>query len=244
MKKIIVLLLALSCVLTFAGCSQTNSESEVESTEGESLNDVLQFFADKYDMTFTLWGPEGHDLYAFHIYDDHAERECHILMPENTDDIAEYHNNLLWEVVDNDLIIMGEWQETFKIDISAETATSTATGKVYQMYKIDRGDEQTPPTLDCKTLEASCANGFIDPSKVSVLGGEWAYTADPTKFVALATVQYTNKDDEYETADFLMQGVFGGEIELFHCLNDHSPYTRANGLKEFGAVDDQRFPLK
>ena len=107
---------------------------------------------------------------------------------------------------------------------------------------------QTEPTaahtLDCKSLQEACANGFIDPSKVTVLGGEWAYTADPNKFVALATVRYTDKDDEYETVDFLMLGVFGGEIELYHMLNAHSPYTRENGLQEFGAVDDRRFPLE
>jgi len=107
---------------------------------------------------------------------------------------------------------------------------------------------QTEPTivrtLDCQTLQAACAEGFIDPSKVTVLGGEWAYTADPNKYVALATIRYTDKDDEYETVDFLMLGVFGGEIELYHMLNAHSPYTRENGLQEFGAVDDRRFPLE
>lgn len=104
--------------------------------------------------------------------------------------------------------------------------------------------ELTPAAvLDCKALEAACAEGFIDPSKVSVLGGEWAYTADPNKFVALASVKYTNKYDEYETAEYVMVGVFGGEIELYHCLNEHSPYTRENALQEFGAIDSQRFPL-
>lgn len=104
-------------------------------------------------------------------------------------------------------------------------------------------DTHAAPTLSLKSLEAACAEGFPDPSNVSVLGGEWAYTADPSKFVALATIQYANKDGEYETADFLMLGVFGGEIEMYHCLNENSPYTRENGLREFGAVDNERFPL-
>ena len=98
--------------------------------------------------------------------------------------------------------------------------------------------------LDLKSLEVACAEGFIAPSKVTVLSGEWAYTAEPDKFVVLATIRYTNKDDAYETADFLMRGVFGGEIEMFHALNEHSPYTRENGLQKFGAIDDQRFPLE
>ena len=99
-------------------------------------------------------------------------------------------------------------------------------------------------TLDRESLQAACADSFIDPSKVTVLGGEWAYTADPDKFVALATVQYTDKDDEYEVAEIVMVGTFGGKTELFHHLNEHSPYTRENALREFGAIDDQRFSLE
>jgi hypothetical protein len=108
----------------------------VVKSKTEPQNEVMQFFADKYDMKFTLWGPEGQDLYAFYIYPEYAERECHILMPENTDDVAEYHKDLSWEVVDDELIITGEWQEIFKIDMTAKTATSKTTGKVYQIYEM------------------------------------------------------------------------------------------------------------
>ena len=43
--------------------------------------------------------------------------------------------------VDDELIITnyigGEWTETFKIDISSETAISTTTGRVFQIYEIE-----------------------------------------------------------------------------------------------------------
>lgn len=111
----------------------------------EAENEVLCFLADRYNMKFTLWGPEGNDLYAYHIYPDYAEWECHILMPENTDDIEQYWNDLSWKIEGDELVIIneigGEWTETFKIDISAETATSTRTGRVYQIYEMD-------PTLE------------------------------------------------------------------------------------------------
>ena len=143
MKRIITLFFALSCVLALVGCSKikepatpTSNIEDTVSAETQTQNEILQFFADTYNMKFTLWGPEGHDLYAFYIYPDHAYRECFILMPANTDDVAEYNKNLAWEVVDDELIITGEWQETFKIDISAKTATSVATGKVYQIYEM------------------------------------------------------------------------------------------------------------
>ena len=104
----------------------------------EPQNEVLQFFADRYDMRFKLWGPEGNDLYAFYIYPDYAEWECHILMPANTDDIAQYQKNLSWEVVGNELIISGAGsQESFKIDILMETATSATTGRVYKIYEME-----------------------------------------------------------------------------------------------------------
>lgn len=143
MKRIITLFFALSCVLALVGCSKikepatpTSNIEDTVSAETQTQNEILQFFADTYNMKFTLWGPEGHDLYAFYIYPDHAYRECFILMPANTDDVAEFNKNLAWEVVDDELIITGEWQETFKIDISAKTATSVATGKVYQIYEM------------------------------------------------------------------------------------------------------------
>ena len=107
------------------------------SNEGPAPNEVLQFLTDNYDLRFTLWGPEGQDLYALHIYPDHAERECHILMPANTDDIEEYFDSLSWEIVDDELIITGQWQETFRIDIASKTATSVSTGKVYQIFEME-----------------------------------------------------------------------------------------------------------
>ena len=62
-------------------------------------------------------------------------------MPKNTDDVEQYWNDLVWEIVDDELIITNEvgaeWTETFKINISAETATSTRTGRVYQIYEMD-----------------------------------------------------------------------------------------------------------
>lgn len=106
----------------------------------EADNEVLQFLSNKYGLKFKLWGPEGQDLYAYRVYPDHADWECHILMPENTDDIEQYQKNLSWEVVGNELNISGtggEWQETLTIDISKETATSVTTGRVYKIYEMD-----------------------------------------------------------------------------------------------------------
>ena len=143
MKKLTTLLMALICLLSLLGCSKANEAVPVDDTtagttaEADIPNEVCTFLDETYGMTFRLWGPEGSDLYVFRIYPDHAERECHILMPANTDDIAEYHEDLAWEIVGNELIITGEWEGSFLIDISANTATSTATGKVYEICEAE-----------------------------------------------------------------------------------------------------------
>ena len=98
------------------------------------------------------------------------------------------------------------------------------------------------PTL--KFLEAAISDDFIDPATVSVRSGEWAYTVDPNRFVALVTVNYINKFDEYETADYVVLGTFGADAGTRHCLNQHSPYTRENVLQHYGALDHQSFPLE
>lgn len=151
MKKLIALFFVFSCVLSLVGCAKTAEESEaatltsnVEDTataEPKFQNEVFQFLSDKYNFTFKLWGPVEHDLYVYHIYPDHADYECHIMMPEKTDDIEQYWNDLSWEIIDDELFIInkigGEWTETFTIDVSAETATSAKTGRVYQICEIE-----------------------------------------------------------------------------------------------------------
>ena len=143
MKKLTALLLALICLIGLAGCSNAKEEVPADTTTpgttagAEAPNKVLAYLTENYDLDFRLYGPEGHDLYVFHIFPDHAERECHIMMPANTDDIAEFHEDLTWEIAGSQLIISGEWQETFEIDITAGTATSTSTGKVYKICEAE-----------------------------------------------------------------------------------------------------------
>ena len=107
----------------------------------EADNEVLQYLSEKYSLQFILWGPVENDLFVYHIYPDHADWECHILMPENTDDVEQYWNDLSWKIEDDELIIINEmgeeWTETFKINISDDTATSARTGIVYQIYEMD-----------------------------------------------------------------------------------------------------------
>lgn len=134
MKKLSFLLIVLSFILIFPGCAKSDNDSPT--IEPEPKNEVIAYLSDKYDMEFRLYCASDQDLYVFYIYPDHAERECHILMPENTDDIAEYKKELTWVIVDDELIITGAYQGAFQIDISAETATDTETGRVYTICEM------------------------------------------------------------------------------------------------------------
>ena len=96
----------------------------------------------------------------------------------------------------------------------------------------------------CRSIEEKIADDFIDPSTVSVLSGEWAHTVDPNRFVAVVSVNYINKFNEYETAEYVVLGTFEGEAHTRHCLNQHSPYTKENVLEAYGAIDNQRFILE
>ena len=231
MRKTITLLLALACMLALVGCGQNEDPTtptgyptgKIQQPQIMYNGQIYFYFATGFDEPL----PDGYCCAG------------------------------IVEIVDNENPPASECQGA-RVEVGQEIyALPGVHDTIYVKYEngyarfsIKKETElQAEPTdrpvLDCKSLEAACADSFIDPSKVSVLGGEWAYTADPNKFVALATVRYTtDKDDEYDVADIVMVGTFGGKTELFHHLNEHSPYTRENALEAYGAIDDQRFPLE
>jgi len=230
MKKWIALVLALACVLALVGCGQNEDPTtptgyptgKIQQPQIMYNGQVYFYIATGFDEPL----PDGYELVGS------------IAAIDNDNAPAEDFCGARVEL----------GQKVYASEANTETVY-VKYEKGYAKFVLKENSKPQPEptivhTLDCRSLEAACAESFIDPSKVTVLSGEWAYTADPNKYVALATVQYTDKDDEYETAEFIMVGTFGGKTELFHNLNEHSPYTRENALQEFGAVDGQRFPLE
>ena len=143
MKRILCISLAVILLIVLTACSYIQEHSQITKTitsvsAPQTGNEALKFLAESYDMNFRLYGPDGTDLYVFYIYPEFAEREAYILMPANTDDVSENHYDLYWEIEDNLLTITGTWQETFRLDIAQETATSTTTGIIYTICETDR----------------------------------------------------------------------------------------------------------
>ena len=238
MKKMIALLLVL--MLLLVGCSE---KADVINAEEEN------------EITITPTGyPTGEVQQPQVVYDGLV---YYYFATGFDEPLPSGYNCVgIVEVVDNDNPPKYDFHGS-RVEVGQEIYISLGVyGTIYVKYEdgyarfslkqetLDSSEQMQDKILTLKEFEVVCAEGFIDPSKVTVLSGEWAYSTYPNKYVVLATVRYTNKDDEYVTSDFLMLGEFGGEIELRHNLNQHSPYTRENGLKEFGAVDDRRFPLE
>jgi len=241
MKKIIALVLVLTCVLGLVACgsNETDYAETVENRTDESTTPT-GFPSGEVQQPQIMY--TGQIYYYFATGFDEP-------LPDG------YSCAGMVEVVDNEHIPESECQGA-RVEWGQEIyALPGVHDTIYVKYengyaRFSLKKENDPqaevngrPLLTRKSLETACADGFIDPSEVSVLSGEWAYTVVPDKYVALATVRYTNKDNEYETADYVMVGAFDGEVELYHCLNQHSPYTRENALEAYGAIDDQRFPL-
>lgn len=53
-------------------------------------------------------------------------------------DGADEHNDLEWEIVGNELIVSGEWNERFTLDLVNMTATSQTDGLVYQIVETEK----------------------------------------------------------------------------------------------------------
>ena len=242
-KKLIALLLALACVSGLAGCGSSREKHTIEIIIPAGSTDPFVYSDEEISpKKNTLTISAGAGISTTEV----------ILKTVEVKEKTAYEPETLKQKGSVKMDVeKGAWfkigvaiQNPADVPISVAVIVEDADIRIANKETEPQTEPAFVPVLDRESLEAACAEGFMDPSKVTVLGGEWAYTADPDKFVALAMVEYTDKDDEYETAEFLMLGVFGGEIELYHILNEHSPYTRENALQEFGAIDSRRFPLE
>ena len=241
MKKFLALLFVLSCVLVLAACGGNEADdTEIAETGSDEPTAPTGFPSGEVQQPQIMYNGQVYYYFATGFDDS---------LPDGFSCAG------MVEAVDNEHTPESEYQGA-RVERGQEIyALPGVHDRIYVKYENgyarfslrkeneSYAEQTSRPVLTRQSLEAACADGFIDPSKVTVLSGEWAYTVIPDQFVALATVRYTNKDNEYETADFVMVGVFDGEIEWYHCLNQHSPYTRENALEVYGAIDDQRFPL-
>lgn len=165
MKKLFVSFLALVCIFAFVACSTTDTGKQANTsnqpTPSESNNastttdntiattetndtttdqentvqyDALQNVIDTHGFPFRLWHSEGADYYDFIFTADNVQREIFVNF-----DGPHTMSNLSWSITGNELVISGEWEETFTLDADLGLATSVNDGKEYRIsiQKLD-----------------------------------------------------------------------------------------------------------
>lgn len=155
MKKILILFLSLVCIFAFLACSTTdtgnaqpqattpnqsaNPETNSTSTNAETSDTTtntektiqygtLQNTLDTYGFPFRLWHSEGADYYDFIFTADNVQREIFVNF-----DGPHTMSNLSWSITGNELVISGDWEETFTLDVDLGKATSVNDGKEYRI---------------------------------------------------------------------------------------------------------------
>lgn len=148
MKKLVVFSLILVFILGFAACSSNTtgfSESHVDNTTISSLETIsttphpvdndeairAELLA-KVGLPFRLWKTENMSLWCITIQENSAEREY-----SNSMEGQFVEKSLTWTIENGELVITGEWNESFTLDLEKMEATSKADGKVYSIVEGD-----------------------------------------------------------------------------------------------------------
>ena len=151
MKKLIALFLALVCVLGLVACSSNDNGDSKEqteinnnrttentdvtaptSTENDAEYGCLQELVDTYGFPIDLRMTEGMEITTIELSENSAEREW----MSNNEKIV--HDNLTWSIVDNHLVIDGDWEEEFTVNVESGHAVSALDGKDYKIIIYDK----------------------------------------------------------------------------------------------------------
>ena len=150
MKKLVAFVLALVCVLGLVACSSNDNGDSKEqteinnnrttentdvtaptSTENDAEYGCLQELVDTYGFPIYLRMTEGMERTKIELSENSAER----VWMSNNEKIV--HDNLTWSIVDNHLVIDGDWEEEFTVNVESGHAVSALDGKDYKIIIYD-----------------------------------------------------------------------------------------------------------
>ena len=157
MKKMIVSILMVTCLLSFTGClangkddskGQLESNNTTASTETnnttitpttadssttEDNDDALKAeLLEKYGGKFEFYLAFDMQLINFNFDETTVVRQ-HF---DSLKDEQPTHNGT-WDIVNGELVVSGEWNESFILNLEFNTATSKSDGCVYPIYQVD-----------------------------------------------------------------------------------------------------------
>ena len=151
MKKFLLLFCVFILCLSMCSCvrnseSRNRDDSDLISslipsattpTETEPMYGTLQEIVDRYGFPIHLRMTEGMELTEIVLSESTATREWMSSMVTG----SILHKNLSWSITEDDLIIYGEWEESFSIDIIVGRAYSKTDGKEYRIVTYDDNGE-------------------------------------------------------------------------------------------------------
>ena len=151
MKKNILLILVLVCVLGLVACSSndtnnsTSQAGENNTTTNTETNPIINStdtidsnanikaeLMKKYGTEFKFYLAFDMELITFNFDETSVVRK-------HRDSMKDYvpTHNATWDIVNGELVVTGEWNETFILDLEANIAISKTDGREYPIYEVD-----------------------------------------------------------------------------------------------------------
>ena len=141
MKKRIALGFLLVAIFSLVGCSTNHTEQSEAQTETTNVtihvptdNDATmkaELIA-QYGLPFRIWRTESAGLFQFTLGEGTAKREVvHSVKGSFSKE------SLSWEIENGELVVTGDWNEAFTLDIEAGQAISKIDGAVYQIEQAE-----------------------------------------------------------------------------------------------------------
>lgn len=109
-----------------------NLSSTEETENGPNGNITKQLLLDQYGGEFELYRSFGMELIRYK-YDETAVTREHL--DSMKDDVPTHTGT--WDIIDGELVITGEWNETFMLDLDANIAISKTDGEEYHIPQKD-----------------------------------------------------------------------------------------------------------
>lgn len=143
MKKAFAIV-SLLAVLALAGCGQEEIQTvetvpetlAAEASEETQQNPALDAIIQACGMPFKFHCPTNRDVHIVKFYEDHAKRELWTKY-----DADEEQDGLSWKIEGDQMILSGQWSESFTVDLNTMEASSNENGKVYRILPVDKVED-------------------------------------------------------------------------------------------------------
>ena len=146
MKKFLALMMAFMLVPVFLACTSKDTEAG-QTEDNNQITDIPQTdppetadpdaalkseLLEKYGGKFEFYLAFDMQLINF-IFDETT------VVRQHFDSLKDEHptHNGTWAIVNGELVVSGEWNESFILNLEFNTATSKSDGSVYPIYQVD-----------------------------------------------------------------------------------------------------------